>query len=117
MELETKKINRQQEAILENSANSATSKFNHVFMNTEACFLYPLNAYFNIFIPKAFQVDPKHKILKLFPELIVDDRYDYDNNEISDLEFTKLRKGANTKKRHSRVSQLNFTPNFSQNRA
>ena len=47
MKLETKKINRQQEAILENSANSATSKFNHVFMNTEACFLYPLNAYFN----------------------------------------------------------------------
>ena len=47
MELETKKINRQQEAILENSANSATSKFNHVFMNTAACFLYPLNAYFN----------------------------------------------------------------------
>ena len=47
MELETKKINRQQEAILESSANSATSKFNHVFMNAEACSLYPLNAYFN----------------------------------------------------------------------
>ena len=50
MELETKKINRQQEAILENSANSATSKFNHVFMNTETYFLYPLNAYFKEFI-------------------------------------------------------------------
>lgn len=47
-----------------------------------------------IFIPNSILVGPKHIIEDLFPKLIVNDNFDYEENEISDQEYYELRKNG-----------------------
>lgn len=45
----------------------------------------------HIFIPNALLVGPEHKIKSIIPKIIVDDNYVYEDKEITDEEFIKLR--------------------------
>lgn len=44
-----------------------------------------------VFIPNCVLVGPKHKIEALFPKIIVNDQFDYENKEIGDDDFHSLR--------------------------
>jgi hypothetical protein len=44
-----------------------------------------------IFIPNCVLVGPKHRIETLFPKIIVNDQFEYENKEITDEEFYSLR--------------------------
>lgn len=45
----------------------------------------------NIFIPNALLVGSKHKIESLIPKIIVNDNFEYEELEITDEEFSRLR--------------------------
>ena len=55
----------------------------------------------NIFIPNALLVGSKHKIESLIPKIIVNDNFEYEEFEITDEEFSRLRQ--NNKKPTSDV--------------
>lgn len=44
-----------------------------------------------VFIPNCALVGPKHRIETLFPKIIVNDQFEYENKEITDEEFYALR--------------------------
>jgi len=45
----------------------------------------------NIFIKSAALVGPKHKVLSLAPKIVVNDDFEYENKDISDEEYKRLR--------------------------
>ena len=44
-----------------------------------------------IFIPNALLVGPKHKVESIMPQIVVNDRFEYENKEITDEEYSQLR--------------------------
>jgi len=50
-----------------------------------------------IYIPNCALVGPKHRIDSLMPQIVINDRFEYENRQISDEEFCELR-NANLKK-------------------
>jgi hypothetical protein len=45
-----------------------------------------------IYLPNCAYVGPRHKIIKLHPRVVIKDDSSYEDSEISDSEFSKLRK-------------------------
>lgn len=50
-----------------------------------------------IYIPNCALVGPKHRIDSVIPQVVINDRFEYENRQISDEEFCELR-NANLKK-------------------
>lgn len=46
----------------------------------------------HVFIPNALLVGPKHKIESMWPQIIVNDQFEYEDKEISDSEYHELRR-------------------------
>ncbi len=46
----------------------------------------------HIFIPNSLLVGSKHKIESIVPEYVINDRFDYEDKEITDEELSELRK-------------------------
>ena len=47
----------------------------------------------HIYLPNCELVGPKHEIKSMIPNTVIDDQFEYEDKEITDEEYTELRKG------------------------